>query len=154
MESGSDRRSRPDPEPCAASFFTNRCSSDRQSENVSGVVPQTFELFAGSCKLSKCLKLHGFSAAGIDHKKCMNRVGPCIVLDLSKPSSAKFVKDKIDRGHVFFIPMAPPCGTASRARDKPIPMCLQRRGVPSPPPLRRTSRLHYCTTAKHSDSSK
>ena len=136
MESGSDRRSRPDPEPCTANFFTNRCSSDRQSENVSGVVPQTFELFAGSCKLSKCLKLHGFSAVGIDRKKCKNRVGPCIVLDLSKPNSAKFVKEKIDYGHVFFIPMAPPCGTASRARDKPIPMRLQRKGVPSPPPLR------------------
>ena len=99
-------------------------------------MPQTFELFAGSCTLSKCLKLHGFSSVGIDHKKCKNRVGPRIVLDLSKVSSANFIKDKIDRNTVFFIPMAPPCGTASRARDKPIPLWLRKRGVPSPPPLR------------------
>eukprot|EP00435_Cladocopium_sp_Y103_P024718 s1417_g6.t1 len=32
--------------------------------------------------------------------------------------------------------MAPPCGTASRARDKPIPFRLRRLGVPQPPPLR------------------
>ena len=32
------------------------------------------------------------------------------MLDLSKPSSAKFIKEKIDSGNVFFIPMAPPCG--------------------------------------------
>ena len=32
--------------------------------------------------------------------------------------------------------MAPPCGTASRARDRPIPVWLRRQGVPSPPPLR------------------
>ena len=135
LESGGARRPRTDPGICT-DFFARRRSSDKQSENVSGVVPQTFELFAGSCKLSKCLKLHGFSPVGIDHKKCKNRVGPCIVLDLSKVSSASFIKDKIDRNTVFFIPMAPPCGTASRARDKPIPLWLRKRGVPSPPPLR------------------
>ena len=136
VESGAARRPREDPEMCTESFFAARHSPDRRSENVGGVVPQTFELFAGSCKLSKCLKLHGFSAVGIDHKKCKNRVGPRIVLDLSKPNSVDYLKGKIDQGGVFFIPMAPPCGTASRARDKPVPKWLQRRCVPSPPPLR------------------
>lgn len=64
------------------------------------------------------------------------------MLDLSKPSSASFLCSKIDAGHVLFIPMAPPCGTASRARDKPIPVWLRKRGVPSPPPLR--SEEHPC----------
>ena len=57
-------------------------------------------------------------------------------MDLSKPSSAQFIESKIDEGNVFFIPMVPPCGAASRARDKPIPAWLRRQGVPSPPPLR------------------
>ena len=39
-------------------------------ESVQALQPCTLELFAGSCKLSKCLKLHGFFAIGIDHKKC------------------------------------------------------------------------------------
>ena len=86
---------------------------------MSGEVPQTFELFAGSCKLSKCLKLHGFSAVGIDHKKCKNRVGPCIVLDLSKSSSAKFLQSKIDSGSVVFIPMAPFCFVLECRADGP-----------------------------------
>ena len=136
LETGEARRTRIDPVECTESFFAVGHDPNRQSENVSGEVPQTFELFAGSCKLSKCLKLHGFSAVGIDHKKCKNRVGPCIVLDLSKVSSAKFLQSKVDRGGVVFIPMAPPCGTIPRARDKPIPTWLQKRGVPSPPLLR------------------
>ena len=105
-------------------------------ESVQALQPCTLELFAGSCKLSKCLKLHGFFAIGIDHKKCKNRVGPCIVMDLTKGEARKFIEQKVEGGTVFFIPMAPPCETASRARDKPIPFRLRRLGVPQPPPLR------------------
>ena len=135
-ESVPTRRSAEGPDPCTEAFQEPRYRPGRLSENVSGEVPRTFELFAGSCKLSKCLKAHGFSALGVDHKKCKNRVGPCIVLDLSHESSACFIEKKIDEGTVYFIPMAPPCGTASRARDKPIPRWLRQQGVPSPPPLR------------------
>ena len=135
-ESVSTRRSAEGPDTCTETFQEPRYSPGRLSENVSGEVPCTFELFAGSCKLSKCLKAHGFSAVGVDHKKCKNRVGPCIVMDLSHESSARFIEKKVDEGIVYFIPMAPPCGTASRARDKPIPRWLRQQGVPSPPPLR------------------
>lgn len=109
-ESVPTRRSAEGPDPCTEAFQEPRYRPGRLSENVSGEVPRTFELFAGSCKLSKCLKAHGFSALGVDHKKCKNRVGPCIVLDLSHESSACFIEKKIDEGTVYFIPMAPPCG--------------------------------------------
>lgn len=46
-DSGSGRRPHPDPVECTDSFFAARHSSDRQSKNVGGEVPQTFELFAG-----------------------------------------------------------------------------------------------------------
>lgn len=100
------------------------------------VPPCALELFAGSCKLSKCLKSHGFAAYGIDHQKCKNRVGPCVVMDLTKKSSRKFLRQVISSGKVGAVPMAPPCGTSSRAREKPIPARLKRLGVPQPKPLR------------------
>ena len=83
-----------------------------------------------SCLQGKCLRLHGFSAVAIDHKKCKNRVGPCIVLDLSKSSSVEFMKGKIDQGNVFFIPWHP------RVAQHRGPKWLHREGVSSPPPLR------------------
>ena len=101
-----------------------------------GVSPCALELFAGSCKLSKCLKSHGFAAYGIDHQKCKNRVGPCVVMDLTKSSSKKFLRQVISSGKVGAVPMAPPCGTSSRARERPIPRRLRRLGVPQPKQLR------------------
>ena len=91
--------------------------------------PCALELFAGSCKLSKTLKSHGFSAFGIDHQKCKNRVGPCVIMDLSKKSSRVFIKKMLKSGRVGVVPMAPPCGTSSRARERPIPSAAAR----SPP---------------------
>ena len=64
-------------------------------QNGEDVSPCALELFAGSCKLSKCLKMHGFAAFGIDHQKCKNRVGPCVVMDLTKKSSRSFLKKMI-----------------------------------------------------------
>ena len=88
--------------------------------------PCALELFAGSCKLSKALKSHGFAAFGIDHQKCKNRVGPCVIMDLSKKSSRVFIKKMLKSGRVGAVPMAPPCGTSSRARERPIPRRLRR----------------------------
>ena len=98
--------------------------------------PCALELFAGSCKLSKALKSHGFAAFGIDHQKCKNRVGPCVIMDLSKKSSRVFIKKMLKSGRVGAVPMAPPCGTSSRARERPIPRRLRRLGVPQPKQLR------------------
>ena len=100
------------------------------------VSPCALELFAGSCKLSKCLKSHGFAAFGIDHQKCKNRVGPCVVMDLTKKSSRTFIDTMLRTGKVAAVPMAPPCGTSSRARERPLPKRLKRLGVPEPKPLR------------------
>ena len=94
------------------------------------------ELFAGSCKLSKCLKEHGFRACGVDHKRCKNRVGPCVVMDLTNESGKEFVLASLESGQTTCVPMAPPCGTASRAREKKLSARLKRLGVPEPKPLR------------------
>ena len=103
----------------------------------SGVsTPIALELFAGSCKLSKCLKAHGFLAYGIDHVKCKNRVGPCVVLDLTSTKGQEFVLASLESGQVGCVPMAPPCGTSSRARERKISRRLRSIGVPEPKPLR------------------
>lgn len=68
MESGSDKRSAEDPDNCTNAFPAPRQDPVCQSENVTGEEPYTFQLFAGSCQLSKRLKLHGFPAVGVDHK--------------------------------------------------------------------------------------
>ena len=94
------------------------------------------ELFAGSCKLSKCLKEHGFRACGVDHKRCKNRVGPCVVMDLTNESGKEFALASLESGQTACVPMAPPCGTASRAREKKLSARLKRLGVPEPKPLR------------------
>ena len=93
------------------------------------------ELFAGSCKLSKCLKAHGFLAHGIDHKKCKNCVGPCVVLDLTSRKGQMFVEESLLHGKVACTAMAPPCGTSSRAREKKLSRRLRALGVPEPKPL-------------------
>ena len=56
--------------------------------------------------------------------------------DLSSPTGQAMIFELESdlRPHVVHI--APPCGTASKAREKPIPWWLKRRGVPEPRQLR------------------
>ena len=42
----------------------------------------------------------------------------------------------IAQGRVEYVHMGPPCGTASRAREKRVPKWLRDRGAPDPQPLR------------------
>ena len=81
----------------------------------------SLELCAGSAKWSLTMQSHGFEATGIDHIKCPNRVGPTVVSDLTKQSGKAFVTSTIQSGKVSVVGMTPPCGTSSRAREKPIP---------------------------------
>ena len=68
------------------------------------VHPSALELLAGSCKLC-----HGFLAHGVDHKRCKNCVGPCVVLDLTSKKGQKLVEESLLHGKVACAAMAPPC---------------------------------------------
>ena len=120
----------------SSSPFVPSLATDDSVQKSGASTPVALELFAGSCKLSKCLKFHGFLAYGVDHKKCKNRVGPCVVLDLTKGRGQAFVKDSLKSGQVACVPMAPPCGTSSRARERKWSRRLRALGVPEPKPLR------------------
>lgn len=57
-------------------------------------------------------------------------------MDLTKKSSRAFISTMLRTGRVAAVPMAPPCGTSSRARERPLPARLKRLGVPEPKQLR------------------
>ena len=113
----------------SSSPFVPSLATDDSVQKSGASSPVALELFAGSCKLSKCLKFHGLLAYDVDHKKCKNRVGPCVVLDLTKGRGQAFVKDSLKSGQVA-------CVTSSRARERKLSRRLRALGVPEPKPLR------------------
>ena len=97
----------------------------------------TLELCCGSAGLSAQLRKVGFSTVAVDHSS--NQHTPkvaCLNLDLTKSSSWEILKRMAAERQVIYVHAAPPCGTATRARDKPVPLKLRKRGAPNPRPLR------------------
>ena len=95
------------------------------------------ELCAGSAGLSAALRRTGFQVIPVDHKS--NRHHPkvaCTCINLAHPSAFSILRALIDNSGVVYVHAAPPCGTASRAREKPISAELLRSGAPCPRPLR------------------
>ena len=96
----------------------------------------TAELCAGSAELSLCLSRH-FDSLAFDHSANRHQQRhPCLVVDLTKQEGWEVAKKLRDEGKLVYVHVAPPCGTASRAREKPIPEWLKKSGAPSPQPLR------------------
>ena len=63
---------------------------------------------------------------------------PVVSMDLASPADQALLMSKA-RAHEFdYVHAAPPCGTSTRARDKRVPLWLQRLGAPDPKPLRST----------------
>ncbi len=95
------------------------------------------ELCCGSAGYSAEISKQGFSAIAVDHayNKHVPK-HPVVSLDLSTPHGQQILKEAIEKPNVFSIGGGPPCGTASRAREKPLPTHLKERGFREPPPLR------------------
>ena len=97
----------------------------------------TLELCAGSAMLSACLQLLGFQSLAYDHTHNRHVTRHSVInLDLSDASSVDIVCDIIRNHAVVYVHIAPPCGTASKARNRPISEKLKAQGVPEPKPLR------------------
>ena len=97
----------------------------------------TLELCCGSAGLSAQLRKVGFTTVAVDHSS--NQHTPkvaCLNLDLTKPSSWEILRNLAQERRVIYVHIAPPCGTATRARDRPVPLKLRQRGAPNPKPLR------------------
>ena len=90
--------------------------------------PLVIEVFAGSARLSKACRDAGFRTLAIDHKRGETSF-PVLCLDLTVAKDQLRLRDIAlhEAGDIALLHFAPPCGTASAARGKPIP------GVPNPP---------------------
>ena len=95
------------------------------------------ELCAGTAGLTAELRYLNFDAVAIDHKKNRHATkAPCVLLDLATPHGQQICLLAIRSGRCFYVHMGVPCGTASRARNRPVPQHLKRQGAPEPKPLR------------------
>ena len=95
------------------------------------------ELCAGSANLSFALHKHGFQSIPVDFKG--NKHTPkvhCVHIDLTKEEAFDLIKQYLDEPNVFYVHIAPPCGTSSAARNKPMDPELVKSGFPNPVPLR------------------
>lgn len=93
------------------------------------------EFCAGSARLSASLRENGVVCLGIDHHTnrhdCM---APVVSIDLSTEDGHAHARRLLEAADPFYVHLAPPCGTASRARDIPL-----GKGKHGPRPLRSTT---------------
>ncbi|CAE7480278.1 unnamed protein product [Symbiodinium necroappetens] len=97
------------------------------------------EIFSGTAVLSRALFAQGFSTFSVDHRP-RAALMPTARLDLCDPAQQQLLLDRLCATLPSALHLAPPCGAASRAREKPLAASLKARGVREPQPLR--SGLH------------
>ena len=98
-------------------------------------IPIFIELFAGRGSFSKSMIQAGFEVISIDHE-VIQPLAPIVSLDLSSKDGQSILWQIVESPRLFAIYLGLPCGTSSRARDKPVPQSLRHQGAPSPAPLR------------------
>ena len=65
---------------------------------------------------------------------------PIVNADLTTEAGQKIVWELVQQEHVMYVHLAPPCGTYTRARERPIPKWQLGLGAPNPQPLRSDER--------------
>ena len=99
------------------------------------------ELCAGTAGYTAALRRAGFDALGVDHARNRHSVqAPCAMLDLSTECGQAIAWEVLNSGRLLYVHAAPPCGTASRAREKHIPSHKLPKGMKAPLPLRSSAR--------------
>ena len=96
----------------------------------------TLEIFAGTATLSRSLSSAGFESLGLDGPR--NRFKPLhqtLTLDLASEQGQELLWEVLSHPRLCYVHMAPPCGTASLAREVPLPEYLKQQGVVEPRPL-------------------
>ena len=99
------------------------------------------ELCCGSAVLSASAAAAGLRAFPVDHtsNKFTLFLAPLNV-DLGSPEGRTWATALISLVRPVWLHVGMPCGTGSRARDRPVPRRLLAEGAPAPRPLR--SALH------------
>ena len=95
------------------------------------------EVCAGGAVLSAEAQRQGFQVFPIDHSHNRFRAAATIlVVDLANPDSRKFLPHLFEAVKPQWCHMGLPCGTCSRARERPVQSALRLAGAPNPRPLR------------------
>ena len=95
------------------------------------------EIFGGSARLTRAFVEAGAEAFSVDWIRNSSKPsGPTVLLDLTTDAGKQIIMKLIKERRVISIHFAPPCGTASRAREKPISAALKAQGCVEPKPLR------------------
>ncbi|CAE7717441.1 unnamed protein product [Symbiodinium sp. CCMP2592] len=113
--------------------------------------PLVIEIFAGTARLSTACQKLGFRTLAIDKSTARGRF-PIQRLDLTDADDLciLLVIIRLEAANIVWIHCAPPCGTASAARSRPIPE-LTAAGVRVPQPLRSTSEPEGLSTLTGAD---
>ena len=101
------------------------------------VEPFAVEIFAGSAGLSAALIRAGIPSVPIDHvQNRFHPKAPPKVLDLTTHSGCVGLWELLKTPGLCYVHLSPPCGTASRARERALPRDRVAKGWPEPKPLR------------------
>ena len=93
----------------------------------------TVEICCGAAGLSSALRRLGFKVYPIDHSS--NRHSPkvkAVILDVANSQHLTILVSLLEACRPCHVHMGLPCGTCSRAREKPLPKHLQHRRAPQP----------------------
>ena len=125
----------PGDEVVEAGSFVNEMAAEKlqpSSENSRCII---LEIFAGSARLSKACRKLGFEAVAVDQTKDRSEQFPIFQIDVTDSQSLNDLESFIDveKDAILHAHFAPSCGTASRARGRPIPGEHPKAG---PQPLR------------------
>eukprot|EP00435_Cladocopium_sp_Y103_P045469 s290_g13.t1 len=122
--------------PLCFAYQTGKCKfKGPAGKRCARGTPFFVELFAGRGSLSRAMSEAGFSVLSIDHESS-GAVVPIVALDLTSDGGQQILWDVLQSPNLLGIHMGLPCGTANRAREKPVSQQLQAQGAPNPPPLR------------------
>ena len=102
--------------------------------------PVVIEICSGSAGLSAALRRLGFQVFAIDHSA--NRHSPkvrTLVIDVSNSQQLELLESLLMFSKPCYVHLGLPCGTCSRAREKPMPKSLG--GHMGPQPLRDANNL-------------
>jgi ribonuclease HI len=108
---------------------------DFSGMNLEGIM--VIEIFAGTARLTRAVRDIGLSGLAVDKDNTRTQNVHIANYDLNDPPQFKALCELVQKHHaqILWVHFAPACGTASRARGRPLPK-LKKLGVKVPQPLR------------------
>lgn len=94
------------------------------------------EISAGTARVTACLRQLGLASSfGTDKTRVKACMAPLVTTDLTTPEGEALLWSCLSNPYVFGVFLAPPCGSASRARQIPLRNKFRTRQQ-GPRPLR------------------